>query len=389
MMWSLVLAASVALGQGPVLADGDYDSDAPVVSVAPPTGVAALDVASIEAAVAASTPGAVIQFAAGTYAIEATTQIVVSVPGVTLQGDYDNGTTIEGVSQPTDPFQGHFLLNGGHQAVRDLSFDGFGTALSIGEPGTPIGGYRVENCTFLQGFVGIEFVGFSDDATRIEDNEFINLTIPFVVVGKTVDFFDNTLATPDPASTLFGKTFVAGFVFPAFFSGINICENNIFEGNTVSGLADGIFLFGDFPGEVCRNNVIRDNTFINQGVFDEFDDGTMVGLIGSDVGSVEGNLIEDNVLKGSEGIGIVVVAASGNYIVNNEFEDLPGEKQTFSTINGSALPGTGVFLDELSNSNSVNDNEFENVLNPIVDRGANNIGDNEIEEEDDDDDDDD
>ena len=71
-------------------------------------------------------------------------------------------------------------------------------------------------------------------------------------------------------------------------------------------------------------------------------------------------------------------------ISRNELEDLPGEKQPFSATFGSALPGTGVFLDELTSSNSVNENELENVLNPIVDRGTNDIGDNEIEDEDDD-----
>ncbi len=357
-----------------------HKSDAPVVFVAAPTGDAATDVANIEAAVAAATPGAVIQFAAGTYAIEDTTQIVVSVPGVTLQGDDDDdGTTIMGVSQPSGFFGGHFRLNGGDQTVRDLSFDGFGTALTFGAPGTPLGGNLVEDCTFRQGNFGITFVAFSDDVTTIEENEFINLTLPFIIVGKTVHFIDNTVTAPDPASTVFGQPFNAGIIFPEFFSGINICENNVFEDNTIIGNADGFIMFAAFPGGVCRNNIIRDNTFIDQLIFSPFDNATMVWLIAGDGGTVEGNLIEDNELRGSEGIGIVLEAASGNDIVDNELDDLPGEKIPFSAAFGSALPGTGVFLDELTSFNQVSENEFENVLNPIVDRGTNNIlDDNDI-----------
>lgn len=360
---------------GPIKGDDDAD----VLAVAPPTGTPATDVASIEAAVAAATPGSVIQFAAGTYAIEATTQIVVSVPGVTLRGDDDDGTTILGVSQPSDFLQGHFLLDGGHQTVRDLNFDGFGTALTIGAPGTPLGGNRVEDCTFRQGNAGLEFVGFSDDVTRIEDNKFINLTVAFVIFGKTVHFVENTITAPDPASTVFGQPFFTGAIVPEVFSGINISENNVIKKNTVTGIADGFIMFGVFPGTLSRNNVIRENTFRDQLIFSGGDNATIVWLI-SDGGTMEENFIKKNKLRGSEGIGIVLEGASGNHIVDNKFQDLPGEKIPFSAAFG-ALPGTGVFLNELTSLNHVKDNDFDDVLNPIVDLGTDNdIDDNEVED---------
>ena len=143
-------------------------------------------------------------------------------------------------------------------------------------------------------------------------------------------------------------------------------------------------LVADFPGEVCRNNVIRDNEFSDMKVFSPSNDGSMVILFGSEVGTLENNLVTENELEGSEGLGIVVQAASNNHIVDNEIEDLPGEKIPFSAAFGSALPGTGIFLDELSSGNVVRENELEDVRNPILDLGENRIGDNEIENDDED-----
>jgi parallel beta-helix repeat protein len=338
-------------------------SDAAVVRVAAPTGNPAVDVPNIKAAVDAATPGALIQFARGTYAIEEATQIAVSVPGVTLQG-HRRGTTIRGVSSFTlPPSKGHFLLNGGHQTVRRLTFEGFAFALSFGAPGTAIGGYRVEDCTFRNGHIPIEFIAFSDDVSTVQGNEFINVTLAFAILGKTVHFRRNRITAPDPAATPFGQPVAAGVLFPEFFSGGTICENNVFEGNTIVGNADG-FLLITGPGELCRNNVIRENTFIRQRIFTPFDNGTMVFLIGP---GVEGNLIEENVLRGSEGLGIVVEAGSRNRIVGNAFSDLPGQKVTFTPF-----PGTAIFLGEPTSGNRVRENEFENVVNAIVDLGTGN-----------------
>lgn len=339
------------------------NDDAAVVRVAAPTGDPAVDVPNIQAAVAAATPGAVIQFARGTYAIEEATHIVVSVPGVTLQG-HRRGTTIRGVSFVDPEFlSGHFLLNGGGQTVRRLTFEGFGVALSFGEPGTPTGGYRLESCTFRNGDLPFDFVGFSDEVSTVQGNRFINVSLPFVILGKTVHFRENRVTAPDPAATPFGQPFNAGVLFPEFLSGGTVCENNVFQGNTVVGNADGFILFGG-PGESCRNNVIRGNTFIRQRVFTPFDNGTMVWLVGP---GVEGNLIKENVLRGSEGLGIVVEEGSGNRIVENTFSDLPGLKETFTPF-----PGTAIFLGEPTSGNRVRENEFENVVNAIVDLGTGN-----------------
>lgn len=344
------------------------------VRVAAPTGNPAVDVPNIKAAVEAATPGALIQFARGTYAIEEATQIVVSVPGVTLQG-HRQGTTIRGVASfPADwPWWllGHFLLNGGDQTVRRLTFEGFGTALSFGAPGTAVGGYRVEHSTFNTGFMAVAFVGFSDDVSTVQDNEFINATRPIEILGKTVHVLRNRVTAPDPAAMPFGQPFFAAYISAEFLSGGTITENNVFEKNTVVGYADG-FTFDSYPGEVDRNNVVRENEFIGQrlyGVFPPppFFNGTMVWFINSG-GRYEGNRIEGNVLRGSEGIGVAMEAGTDNWIIDNKFSDLPGGSET-------AIPfsGTAIFLGEATSGNRVRHNKFKNVVNTIVDLGTGNI----------------
>jgi parallel beta-helix repeat protein len=352
--------------------DGDENGGAAVVQVARPTGKPAKDVANIRKAIAAATPGAVIQFDRGTYRLAKTPddvdQILVSVPGVTLQG-HSRGTTIAAVFfQATDFFQGYFRLNGGGQTVRDLTFDGFGTALSFGEPGTETGGYRLEDCTFRSGDVPFEFVAFSDQVSTVRGNKFIDVSLPFIILGKTVHLSGNSITSPDDEAAPFGRPFNAGVVVPEFLSGIGISENNVLEGNTVEGNADG-FIIPAFEGDRNRNNVVRGNTFIDQRVFvDENgqtgDNGSMVWLAGP---GADENLIEDNVLNGSEGLGVVVEEGSRNRIVGNKFFDLPGEKPSFTPF-----PGTAIFLGKPTTGNQVRENEFHNVVNTIVDLGTKN-----------------
>jgi parallel beta-helix repeat protein len=372
---ALVLAAGckepTQPGRGDVATQPSFDGDdGEVVRVARPTGDPETDVANIEAAVAAATPGAVIQFARGTYAIEATTHIVVSVPGVTLEG-HRGGTTIRGVAGfNPDVLKGHFLLNGGNQTVSSLTFDLFATALSFGEqaPATRTGGYRLERSTFRSGDLPFEFVTFSDEVSTVQGNKFTNVSLPFLIFGKTVHFRGNEVTSPDLGAHPFGRPFNAGVVVPEIISGIGISENNVLEGNTVEGNADG-FIIPAFEGDRNRNNVVRGNTFIDQRVFVE-EDGTtgdnasMVWLPGP---GADGNLIEDNVLNGSEGLGVVVEEGSRNQIIGNKFFDLPGESPTFTPS-----PGTAIFLGEPTRANRVFENEFENVVNTIVDLGKGN-----------------
>lgn len=350
-------------------------SDAAVVRVAAPTGNPAVDIPNIQAAVDAATPGAVIQFAHGTYAIgdPRETQFVVSAPGVTLEGDR-RGTTLRGVELDADNpddwlccalLSGTFLLNGGHQTVRRLTFDGYVWAISIGAPGTQTGGYRVENSTFRDGFVGVDFAGWSEEATTVEGNTFENVTAPVFILGKTLRIRHNRMTITDPAQLTFGQPAQAVLLAPEFLSGGTVSENNVIEENTIVRYNEGVFFLGG-PSDVFRNHVIRNNQVIDARIYNAFlvDNGTVAFLGG---GLYQGNVIKDNVLRGSEGVGLVLDAGSDNWILGNEFHDLPGLKSTYS-----GFPGTAIILGAATSHNRLRGNEFENVVNTVVDLGTDN-----------------
>ena len=121
----------------------------------------------------------------------------------------------------------------------------------------------------------------------------------------------------------------------------------------------------DFQGEICRNNIIRGNTFRDQRVFTEFDNGSMVW--GSGLG-LRDNLITGNELRGSEGLGIVVYGGRRNRITGNAFSNLPGVKDI-----ENPFPGTAVVLDERTRANRVLGNKFRNVVRRTKDLGTGNI----------------
>jgi len=337
-----------------------------VVHVAPPTGQSAADIESIRAAVASATPGATIQFSPGRYVLEDGTQFVVSVPGVTLRGHRD-GTIIRGAPGVNSELSGNFLLNGGRQTVRGLTFEGFSLAVSFGEiaPAERTGGYRLEDCTFRNGDIGFSFVGFSNDVSIVRNNRFINTSIAFAMAGKTLHFRHNSVTVPNPERTPFGQPDFVALILPEYLSGINVCENNRFESNRIVGNADG-FVFVVEPGQTCRSNLIRGNRFIDQRIFRPVDGGSMAAFVGG--GRFRGNSIVDNELRGSEGVGLVILYGIENRIVRNRFSDLPGEKEP-----STGFPGTAIILGEATRRNVVANNQFRNVEEEVVDLGTGNI----------------
>jgi hypothetical protein len=208
-------------------------------------------------------------------------------------------------------------------------------------------------------------VTFSEDVSTIRNNEFIDLGQPFVILGKTVHVTGNRTTAPNPASIpILGQPFNAGILAPDLF--FRVCENNIFEGNTTIGNADGFIVIAEVAaGEFCFNNVFRRNVFRDQRVFTEFDNGSLLWATGN---GVRENLIADNELRGSEGVGIVIEEGKRNRIVRNDIRNLPGTKDV-----ANPFPGTAIFLGQGSRGNRVLGNEFRNVVRTVVDLGTNNV----------------
>lgn len=169
---------------------------ADTVQVDPPTGDRDADRASILAALEQIEPSGMVQFAPGTYVVGRF--IDVPVPRITLAGHAD-GTTIRGCDPAAFEAMDRddavvecngFSLTGGHQTVRDLTFEHAWHTLALGDytPGpedgeaeqVPVesrpGGYVVERNTFRHTQNGIRLSGqWSEPAVinRIEGNQIL------------------------------------------------------------------------------------------------------------------------------------------------------------------------------------------------------------------------
>ena len=420
----LLIAASLAQAQEPVTGTASGDT----VRVAPPTGERETDRASILAALELVQSDGTIHFAPGTYLVGEL--IRVTVPGITLQGHPD-GTTLRGC-EPEEFVEMKVALyacnglepTGGRQTVRGLTFEYAWHALHIGccavrneaefqsrmdgerlEP-SRVGGYRVEDNTFRYVQNGIRVVGEADEPTVVRGNRFIDTYHAIVVNGRTVHFLDNEVTTPDPAwvpNT--GHPGGAVALTPFNMSGdLTSCANNVVAGNRIEGHPDAIVILAQ-PGTACRHNVIRDNTIAVKRVRipasstavlrrDERDS-TVVGIPislsnlstpmfgpreeAAPTGVMQDNVIEGNRVLGAEGVGIQLLHASRNRILNNTISGIvPRDPFPGNTL----LPppawreanGAGVWISPDSHENEIVGNTFADIAaHAIVVEGDGNI----------------
>lgn len=374
------------------------------VFVAPPTGERETDRTSILAALEEIEPGGTIQFAPGTYLMGGEI-IRITVPNITLMGHPD-GTTLRGCNPgefSMEDIKGFgnncngLELYAGGQSVLDLTFENLFWGLHIGccwetipkmMPGD--GGHIIEGNTFTGNSNALRVNGFWSAPTLIRNNRFLNNWHAIAVYGNTVHILDNEITAPAPGE-------VQGFGFPAegihlarplelYESGKNVvrsCENNVISGNLIEGVTEGIMMTADVPGITCRNNVISNNTIIIKRarpvVFPDFlavnaeGDSTVVGVPLALRGHFENNRIEDNIIRGAEGLAIEIRGGSNNQIVNNTISGVSLRKP----FPGNAIPaipilggdpenwrsanGSGIWLSPGSNGNEITNNRFENI----------------------------
>jgi parallel beta-helix repeat protein len=385
------------------------------VNVAPPTGARETDRASILAALELVQSDGTIHFAPGTYLVGEL--IRVTVPGITLRGHPD-GTTLRGcdpeefVEMEVARYDCNGLdLTGGRQTVRGLTFEYASHALHIGccavrneaeeqslvagerlEP-SRVGGYRVEENTFRYVQNGIRVIDEADEPTVVRGNRFIDTYHAIAVHGRTVHFLDNEVTTPDPARVPFtGHPGGALALTPVNMSeDLTSCAHNVVAGNRIEGHPDAILIWA-WPGTACRHNVIRDNTIAVQRVrfpasstwvlWRHERDSTVVGVpitlhndstppVGprdeaAPPGVMQENVIEGNRLLGAEGVGIELLHASRNRIVNNTISGIaPRDPFPGNTLGPPPAwreaNGAGVWLSPGSHENEIVGNTFADI----------------------------
>jgi parallel beta-helix repeat protein len=390
------------------------------VHVAPPSGEREADRASILAALEQVEPGGTVQFAAGRYLVGEI--IRVDVPRVTLLGHPD-GTTLRGCDPdafsefPAAVFACNgFELTGGHQTVRNLTFEYAWHGLHVGccniadmeefaalqggkrrEPSLT-GGYRIEDNTFRNSPNGIRVAGEADEPTVIRGNHFVNTYHAVVVNGRTAHVLDNDVSVAEPERVPFsghpgGAIAVTSFQMS---DDLTACADNVIAGNRVEGHPDAIVIFTQ-PGTACRRNVVRDNTIVVRRVrfstawgaiqIANESDSTIVGvplglynlteavfgprIEGAPAGVLEDNVIEGNRVIGAEGVGIELFRASRNRIVNNSIrgvvvrDPFPGNRLSFGP-DWQEANGSGIWVSPGSAENEILGNTFEDITSDAI-----------------------
>ncbi len=320
-------------------------ASAKTILVAPPAADPAVDLVSIDTALSLAGPGDVIQFDQGTYVIgRPWPGTVVQIERLTLLGHPD-GTTLRGgpVIDYSNPQA--FALHAPEQVVRGLRFESFAWALEVGDFTDLLGGYVIEDCVFDTMFGG--FVTLTGGKLTVaRNNTFVNCAIGFWAMGSDARFCGNVFSAPNPSSIpIEHRAWLAAGVYATDY--LLPCENLRFEHNSVTGLPDGFGVYC-FPGSVCRNIVIADNTCTSMTPRDPADIGSLSFVWASEPAAFENVTISGNVLQGSDGwLGIISVGGRGVKVLNNTIRDLPN--------------GVGVVLDPGSDRSTVQSNAFDNV----------------------------
>ncbi|HKI47179.1 MAG TPA: NosD domain-containing protein [Balneolales bacterium] len=409
-----------------------------ILFVAPPSDDQMKDHNNIATVLRQAQPGDTIQFGRGQYTVGEI--IRVPTPHLTLLGDA-KGTVLRGCSPdayvqeqreevkvirqvikskdrshiPTRMAElvkscGMFQLTGGHDTVRDLTFEYMRLGLMLGyEPQQGYrpsdGGYLVEGNTFRNSDNGIR-VGLSlPEPTLIRHNTFVDTYHAVEAGGSNIHILDNTILAPAPRQ-------VPAVEYPGGAIGITAiapvkgtpgpangrCDKNLIAGNLIDGYVDGIGLHAR-PGTGCHGNVIRNNTIVVRrvtipqssvfnGLFPLRDPAhpSYVGIpisVSSYVsngqsGSLSDNLIEGNRILGAEGYGIGISHASDNRIENNIITGIillkPFPGNGGYSPNSRSGNGAGIWVSKGSDGNEITGNIFRDIATySIVLEGNHNI----------------
>jgi pimeloyl-ACP methyl ester carboxylesterase len=388
------------------------------IRVEAPTGQVESDRVRVQDAFDRVRPGGVVAFASGTYVLGEGARL--NVPDVTVLGHSD-GTVLRGCDPERFEFPegfgmddvgavalgctGLFVL-ADRQTIRGLTFDHTWHGIyvghlpsSSGEPPTDsgFGGHLIENNVFRYVPNGIRVVGPTADPTVIRDNDVVNAFHAFQSNGATVHIFDNRITVPEPQSVPASYHPESAVILsPGPASGS--CEGSRVVGNVVEGTVHGIQILAGGDRGTCRNHEIRDNVIrirkvpLPPGYPRHFRDfyfgdeaegsavsGTAIRLHGEVLGPADGVsaaitnvLIQDNRVLGGDGLGIQLVSASGNRVIDNHVSGIrrrspfPGLTWGDDPNRWREANGSGIWASSGSDGNEIVGNTFEDIAGAAV-----------------------
>ena len=179
-------------------------------------------------------------------------------------------------------------------------------------------------------------ITFSNGTFNLVDGININASNVVIICNQTV--LNGSGGDTGITISVFQNTTVQGCTITAFNTGIFLLSssNNTFSSNNISVGGSGFHL-----QDICKRNVIFNNTIVGSGVFGIF-------LIGGGGGAADNNTISNNLVQSTTGNGIRLEISSNNRVSNNQI------------INNSG----GVLMSSFSTSgNTFSNNTFVNNTN--------------------------
>lgn len=359
------------------------------IIVAAPKNDLSYDRQAILTALSKANAGDTLQFSKGTYYVGPF--IAIEKPSLKLVGSAE-GTTIKGCDIESFQKQEHaifncngFELSSGNTYIEGLTFENTWHSLFIGccfpknieeaekggtEQKFQLGGHIIQNNLFKNSSNGIRVIGEAAQRNIFKDNRFINTFHAIVINGSDAEITSNLIhaETPEdiPVTGFAGGAIIIAPIPPA-----QTCGRNIISNNRIVGHSDGVVLHLFAPNSSCIGSEIINNIVVSE--TNPQSVGIPIAVINSindSPASLSYTLIKGNRIDGGNGLGIEILNASDNTIIDNSInsirkrEPFPGNYVNSSNpvISGwKEYNGSGIWISRSSSSKLIKNNTFSDI----------------------------
>ena len=364
------------------------------IIVASPKNDLSYDRQAILTALSKANAGDTLQFSKGTYYVGPF--IAIEKPSLKLVGSAE-GTTIKGCD--IESFQNQeyaifncngFELRSGNTHIEGLTFENAWHGLYIGccfprnieeaekggtEQKLQLGGHIIENSLFKNSSNGIRVIGESAQRNIFKHNRFINTFHAIVINGSDAEITSNLIHAEKPEDIPV-TGFAGGAIIIAPIPPAHSCGNNIVSDNRIVGHSDGVVLHLFAPNSSCKGNEIINNTIVSETTSSSV--GIPIAVINStneNPANLSNTLIKGNRIDGGNGLGIEILNASDNTIIDNSInsirkrEPFPGNYVNSSNpvISGwKEYNGSGIWISPSSSIKQIKNNTFSDIDNENI-----------------------
>lgn len=364
------------------------------IIVAPPKNDISYDRQAILTAISKANAGDTIRFSKGTYYVGPF--IAIEKPSLKLVGSAE-GTTIKGCDIESFKNQEYaifncngFELRSGNTHIEGLTFENAWHGLYLGccfprsieeaekgnsEQKLQLGGHIIESSLFKNSSNGIRVIGESAQRNIFKHNRFINTFHAIVINGSDAEITSNLIHAQNPEDIPV-TGFAGGAIIIAPIPPAQTCGKNIISNNRIAGHSDGVVLHLFAPNSSCIGNEIINNTIVTEA--EPASVGIPIAVINSineNPANLSNTLIKENRIDGGNGLGIEILNASDNTIIDNSInsirnrEPFPGDYVNSSNplLSGwKEYNGSGIWISRSSSLKEIKNNTFSDIENQSI-----------------------